>query len=259
MVNANRPFIANKASLVIRSLVMNNLNSPKSPQVIRLVSSADGPVHYSADTKKVGVTSLSKNLHEDLLNDKMIDEFSSDLKQSGCTSLNLKGNRLKSLDSRLVSGLELLTDLDLSQNQLESLNEQLLGTCKNLKKLNLENAFHADAKFSLTFLSSSARTLRELSLTLPEGPVDFSVFSKMSNLQKLKIRGAASLDSNREPLTLTSKDISLISAHKLEHLTLSHFNLPAIDKDMLKDFKKLKFLYLPSCNISHIDPDAFKA
>ena len=158
----------------------------------------------------------------------------------------------------MFPGFELLTDLDLSDNQLDSSVQSLLATCKNMSKLSLENAFHPDATFSLSFLSPMSETLTELTLTLPAGPLDFGVLGQMSRLEKLTLHDASSLDSNRRPETITKQQLSQLSKNQLRWLSLSHFDLPSIDHDTLKGFKGLQLLSLSSCQIGFIQPGALK-
>ena len=202
---------------------------------------------------------LDKNLlREDSLNGMMMDEFSYNVKESGCKRLALSANRLKSLDSRLSSGFEFLENLCLDNNQLEGLNEDLLANCKNLRQLNLVNAFHPDAKFSLSFLPSISGNLQELSLTMPDGsPVDFSVFGQMNKLKTLELHGTSSQDLNRQPQKLNKEQLSQISS-KLKKLNLSHFDLSNIELEIFQAFKKLEALTLSFCHIVCIHPNAFK-
>ena len=122
--------------------------------------------------------------------------------------------------------------LDVSNNQLESLNEDLMSKCTELRQINLSNAFKPDTKFSLRFLASLSMSLYKFELTLPDMPLDFSVFSSLNNLRELALESAARLDSNRERPNLTKELFRQLSdgvVKKLGRMCLSQLVMTEIN------------------------------
>ena len=233
------PFILTKSMLVIENLInyfTHSSTAPLEPCFVQMFAGDRKQMSYSVEIENVQQMDLAVENER----------------------LDMSRDRQRNIDSSLFSSLEPLNYLNLGDNQLESLDDAILARCRNLWDLDLTNAFHPDAKFSLTFLRPVAQTLTSLLLTLPEGPLDFSAFSCMDNLKELKIYGASSLDTNREYQKLTKQHLSEINTTKLASLRLTHFDLPTIDQETFQIFNKLTILYLTNCHIKCIHSEAFK-
>lgn len=241
----------------IASLEHNNLMHLTSLEQLTLQQNAITYIHKKAffGLQNLQILDLSKNLISHL----HMGQFSS---MPRLRILNLSNNNIKYLPKDAFSNT-LLEMLDLSNNAflvVPSISLSEVGFSLRHFSISNNNIDHIDSTTfpDIPFLQHLDLSSNKLTI-LPD-----NVFTSLSLLQKLDLSSNPARANfkelfhyaqNLKELRLSNAGMSTIPhlpLPNLVHLNLSHNNIDTINKNCLKDLKRLKYLDLSYNQLAHI-------